>query len=398
MLTTMAAPTNGAAPDELNYLIPRLQSALLARNVPIPPWRARSQDEHKGLEPARDNFVLDLARILAEEKLLPSESAMAAAKELAQRMIGLGVLEPFLHQLDVEEVIVRNGLVQVIRAGKTEVVLHAPDEYFHGLAQRAAEMGGKPLRAAEPFVSVALPDGSRFTAMIPPLSRRGTAITIRVFARRDLSLDQMVAEKVISERQMEFLKNAVQRFRTSILISGRPGAGKTTLLNSLLGLIPLHLQTQLCAAETFEELHIPNPHTARAVVSDSFADGDGVSMSDVVNTLYTRMRPRVLVIGEIVDAGEAREFIRALNLGVVAHATIHGNSVLDALYRLEDLASEGNLALEQAYRERIARGIGIGIHIDTDIDANGNDGPRRVKEIVRIASDGTRYVLGGIGD
>ena len=362
-------------------VLPQLQAALLKRGATIPPWRASDKE--------RSDFIFTVARVLAEDRLLSSNQAREVACDLASRMMGLGLLEPFLHQDGVEEIIVRHGTVLIGRNGRVEKCdAVASDAYFYALAQRVAEMGGKPLRAANPFVLVDLPDGSRFTAMVPPLSRRGTAINIRVFSRRVLTLADFVAAGTLTPEQAKFLRQIVQERRASILISGRPAAGKTTLLNGLLALLPDY--TQLCGAETFEEFVTSNPYEARAVVRDQVEAGR-VTMAEVVNVIYTRMRPDVVIVGEVVS-DEAREYVQAINLGVVAHTTIHGNSVLDALLRLETLAREKDMPLG-AIRERIARGIGIGVHVGLQVSADGNGWQRKVTEIVQIGGDSEHYVL-----
>lgn len=370
----------------IDQILPQLQDALLRKGVTIPPWRATAKE--------RSDFAFAVARVLAEERLLPSADARTIASDLANRMMGLGILEPFLREEGVEEIIVRQGAVLKWRNGHIEDThIRAPDTYFYALAQRVAEMGGKPLRAANPFVLVDLPDGSRFTAMVPPLSKRGTAINIRVFTHRVLSLDDIVAAETLTRQQADFLKQVLLQRRKSILISGRPAAGKTTLLNSLLAILPQY--TQLCGAETFEEIETSNPFEARAVVRDE-AEAGRVSMADVVNVLYTRMRPDVLVVGEVVNE-EAREYLQAVNLGVVAHTTIHGNSVLDALLRLETLAREKDVPLS-AIRERIARGVGIGVHVELKQAENGVAWRRQVTEIAEISGDAERYVLTPVGE
>jgi pilus assembly protein CpaF len=362
-------------------ILPQLQTALLKRGVAIPPWRANEKE--------RSDFNFAVARVLAEERLLPSLQAREVATDLASRMMGLGLLDPFLHQEGTEEIIVRQGTVLIGRNGHVEKSgVIAPDFYFYALAQRVAEMGGKPLRAANPFVLVDLPDGSRFTAMVPPLSRRGTAINIRVFSRRVLKLDDIVAARTLTRAQADFLKQVVLEGRKSILISGRPAAGKTTLLNALLAVLPEN--TQLCGAETFEEIVTSNPYEARAVVRDQVEAGR-VTMAQVVNVIYTRMRPDVVVLGEVVS-DEAREYLQAINLGVVAYTTIHGNSVLDALLRLEGLAREKDMPLN-AVRERIARGVGIGVHVNLKLNAAGDGWRRQVTEICHIGGDGEHYAL-----
>jgi pilus assembly protein CpaF len=294
--------TNEQTMQPSDSILPKLQAALLRKGVTIPPWRATAKE--------RSDFAFAVARVLAEERLLPAGDARTVASDLANRMMGLGILEPFLREEGIEEIIVRQGAVLVWRKGQIEdTQMRAPDPYFYALAQRVAEMGGKPLRAANPFVLVDLPDGSRFTAMVPPLSKRGTAINIRVFTHRVLHLDAIVEAGTLTRGQAEFLKQVVLERKKSILISGRPAAGKTTLLNSLLALLPE--STQLCGAETFEEIETTNPFEARAVVREE-AEAGRVSMADVVNVLYTRMRPDVLVVGEVVS-DEAREYLQAIN-------------------------------------------------------------------------------------
>ncbi len=371
--------------SQIDQILPKLQEALIRKGVTIPPWRATAKE--------RSDFAFAVARVLAEERLLASTDARSVASDLASRMMGLGVLEPFLRQDGVEEIIVRQGAVLVWRAGRIEdAEVRAPDAYFYALAQRVAEMGGKPLRAANPFVLVDLPDGSRFTAMVPPLSKRGTAINIRVFTHRVLTLDAIVDAGTLTREQANFLKQVVLERRKSILISGRPAAGKTTLLNSLLAILPPY--TQVCGAETFEEMETMNPFEARAVVRNESEVGR-VSLAEVVNVLYTRMRPDALVVGEIVSE-EAREYLQAINLGVVAHTTIHGNSVLDALLRLETLAREKDMPLG-AIRERIARGVGIGVHVELKQAGEGAAWRRQVIEIVEIGGDAERYTLTPVG-
>jgi pilus assembly protein CpaF len=207
-----------------------------------------------------------------------------------------------------------------------------------------------------------------------------------------LNLDAIVEAGTLTRAQADFLKQTILERRKSILISGRPAAGKTTLLNSLLAILPQY--TQLCGAETFEEIETTNPFEARAVVRDE-SEAGRVSMADVVNVLYTRMRPDVLVVGEVVNE-EAREYLQAINLGVVAHTTIHGNSVLDALLRLETLAREKDVPLG-AIRERIARGVGIGVHVELKQASEGAAWRRQVAEIVQVSGDAQAYVLTPVG-
>ena len=374
----------------LSEIIPAIQEHLLSEGVAIPSWNA-TDDE-------RQTFGYAVLKALLELGLVQGSEAQRVAREAAAWMLGLGVLEPFLSRDGVEEVVVRNGFVQVYRHGAFYDVGHlAPDGYFEALAHKVADFGGKELSAANPLVVVDIPGGARFSCVIPPLSTEGTAINIRRFGVRKLTLDDLAAGPVINpetgERTVplfdqataQFLARVAREMDMSILISGRPGAGKTTLLNAISAHLPE--TAQVCVAETYRELDLAIPHLVRCVVTEDMEVRGKVTMARVVNTLYTRMRPDVLIVGEIVGL-EAREYLRAVNLGVVAHATIHGNSALDALHRLETLAMERDLPL-LAVQERIARGVNLVVHLDMDAQ-----GRRTMRELVQV--NGLR-ITGDVG-
>jgi Flp pilus assembly CpaF family ATPase len=85
------------------------------------------------------------------------------------------------------------------------------------------------------------------------------------------------------------------------------------------------------------------------------------SMDEVLNVVITRMRPDLLIVGEIVR-DEAPRFLDAINLGKRAWSTIHAGSALGALYRLESKALASGLP-HRAVREQIALSIDLVIHM-----------------------------------
>jgi pilus assembly protein CpaF len=360
-----------------NGLLPQVKEYLLAKGVPVPPWRASNED--------RARFQARVAQALVEMGLVTDNRITEEAPRLARMMTGLGVLDEIVQQPGVEEVMVRGGHVLVERNGRIETLGQlATEGEFEEIARRAADLGGRTMKADRPFVLVDLPDGSRFTAMIPPLSVNGTAINVRVFSREHLSLfdlaetgtfsvpdeeDAPVLPKEIADLPpaARFLAELARRNAATILISGEFSSGKTTLLNALTGYV---LSTTVMAViETFQEIKVQHPYVARAVVPDPPRE-TFPSLSEVVNVLYTRMRPDLIVFGEVVG-NEAAELLAAINLGKKVWTTIHGNSAYDALLRLEDLAqspwakgprTKGSGLSEQAIKERIGRGIDVVAH------------------------------------
>jgi pilus assembly protein CpaF len=375
-MTTMT--TRGLAiAGELTYdaLIPRIQDSLLAKGVPIPRWGEESERERLGFAASILKALVELPEV--REAALPDGELQAMSREAARRMLGLGILEPYLEDQQVNEIMVRAGLVRLERLGQVlDVGPQASDGYFNELARRVAEFRGKQLGPSNPFVLVDLPDGSRFTAMIPPLSANGVAINIRKFVVRRLTLSDLVRLGSLDQEAADFLGQCIASGKVSMLISGAPGAGKTTLLNALSAHFPP--EVEVCLVEKFRELQIQHPRLAWAVVREQGEQGK-VSMREVVNTLYTRMRPDIVIVGEVVS-DEAVEFLHAINLGVIGFSTIHGNSALDALLRLESIVLETKSTYNfLATRERIARGIDLVVHLERNFQ-----GRRYLKEIAAV--------------
>ena len=149
--------------------------------------------------------------MLAEERLLPSGEARSAAGDLANRMMGLGVLDPFLHQDGVEEIIVRNGTVLIGingQVGKSGVI--APDLYFYALAQRVAEILTEAFDLADDFVVVAgdlndTPDSDPLSPLL------GVA-----------NLHNIVAELPVNERFTHIFGNEKSQIETAANPQHRP--------------------------------------------------------------------------------------------------------------------------------------------------------------------------------
>jgi len=360
----------------------RVREALERAGEPVPPWRAT--------EPELARFRAAVARALVESgDDIPDALIPQAAAEVSAWICGLGPLQALINEEDVEEVMVRNGVILVERRGQVEVVGPlGPDDLFRDLAARAADLGGRALWGTRPYVLVDLPDGHRFSAMVPPLSVEGTAINIRVF-RKGMTLgdlaqfgtfepaepdpweDGLAADEVVGILHDEgvdspphvliALTTIIRRNEASVLISGEFSSGKTTLLNALLRVLPP--ERVVAVVETFRELQVPSHlHPLRAVVPEVLEEGGGLPpMREVVNVLYKRMRPDLIVFGEVVGE-EAVPLLDAMNLGKRVITTIHGEDAYAALLQLEMLALASGLPLP-AVRERVARGVNLVVHM-----------------------------------
>ena len=362
--------------DEISV---RIQDYAVHREIPVPRWRGAR-------EPEQFAFRANVLRAIRELAIQVDERDLQdVATEVSKRIVGLGVLHPYLEQDNIEEIIVRNGYVTVERDGSLEPVgFLGTDQYFYRLARRIADMEGKGLGAAEPRIKVGLPDGSRVAATIPPLSREGTAINIRRFAKKKLRLEDLVERDSADEETIDFLAKVANLMRVSVVFSGRPGAGKTTWLNAFSQHLPE--RAQVSVVETFEELQPQIEHYHHLVVEEETEE-----MSEAINTTILRMRPDVLMIGEVVSQ-EAVQYILALNLGIVSHTTTHSQSARMALARLENLARR-ELPVEEM-RPVIGYGLGLIIHLAKDYDPRTRAYRRYLREILAVdGHQNGQYVL-----
>ncbi len=299
---------------------------------------------------------------------------------LLDDVFGLGPLEPLLADETVTEIMV-NGAEQVFleRGGKLEpaAVAFAGDAAVRRVIDRIVAPLGRRIDEANPMVDARLADGSRVNAVIPPLALNGPVLTIRKFARRKLTADDLVSLGALDDAARVLLEEAV-RARRNILISGGTGSGKTTLLNVLSGFIPP--DERIVTIEDAAELQLHQPHVVRLESRPPNLEGKGaITIRDLLRNAL-RMRPDRIIVGEC-RGGEALDMLQAMNTGHDGGlSTIHANRPADALRRLETLTLFAGTDLpHRAVREQVASAIHLVVQ-----QSRRKDGSRGVEAIVQI--------------
>jgi pilus assembly protein CpaF len=363
--------------DDDLQMINLVREELVRRGINPPSWRESAPEK-------RRRFFDDVRRVLIDQGEM-GDRVNQNAQIVTDALSGVGLLDQLLRDPNVEEIFVRGGEVAVEYDGAFYFLGKlADDSYFENLAIHVADQGGATLRGDRPAVLIDLPGGERFTAILPRLSAEGTAINIRTFGRRVRTLEEMEQTGTFTRRtaaltgaiedipnplirsRIQALHNDPDRFLAwlvatlsgSLMIAGEMGSGKTTLLNALTGFLPN--TAPVAALETFRELEIQHPFLLRAVAPAVLPSGTpGVTLDWVLNVIYTRMNPAMILVGEVVGP-EALQFLKATCLGRKALTTIHGGSVEEALMRLEQLALESAPELGlPAIRSMIATGLDV---------------------------------------
>ena len=291
-----------------------------------------------------------------------------------------GPITPLLNDPGVSEVMVNgSSLVFVERNGKINETgcRFFDDRHLMSIIQRIVEPLGRRIDEASPMVDARLADGSRVNAIIPPLALDGPSVTIRKFATKKLTWEDLVGYNSLTRPMAEFLREAV-RARQNCLISGGTGSGKTTLLNILSLFIPLG--DRLVTIEDSAELRLVHRDLVRLEARPPNIEGKGrVAIRDlVINAL--RMRPDRIIVGEC-RGPEALDMLQAMNTGHDGSlTTIHANSPRDSMMRLENMVLMAGFELPStAIREQIASAINLVVQQTRMVD-----GTRKVVKISEI--------------
>jgi pilus assembly protein CpaF len=317
-----------------------------------------------------------VARALREQGRPVGDAAVLAVHDrLRQDVLGAGPLEPLLRTPGVTDVLV-NGPAEVYldRGGGLERtgVRFTDDAAVRRLAQRLAGSAGRRLDDATPYVDVRLADGTRFHAVLAPLARPGTVISLRVPRARVFTLEELVAAGALSVEGAGLLR-ALVRARLAFLVSGGTGTGKTTLLSALLSLVdPDH---RLVIVEDASELRPDHPHVVGLEARPANVEGAGAVPMRTLVRQALRMRPDRLVVGE-VRGEEVTDLLTAMNTGHEGGCgTLHANSASDVPARVEALAMAAGMA-QAAAHSQLAAAVDAVVHLARD-----RDGRRRLSEV-----------------
>jgi pilus assembly protein CpaF len=332
-------------------------------------------------EELAEEFRPIIGEVLAELRItLNRREQYALEKVLVDELLGLGPLEELLSDPLITDIMV-NGPEQtyVERKGKLELanVQFRDEEHLFQIAQRIVSKVGRRVDQTTPLADARLADGSRVNVIVPPLSLRGTAISIRKFSAKPITLDMMANGGSMSNAMATALKIAgASRF--NIVISGGTGSGKTTMLNAISKMIDPG--ERVLTIEDAAELRLQQPHWLPLETRPPNLEGQGeISIRDLVKNAL-RMRPDRIILGEIRGA-ECFDMLAAMNTGHDGSmCTLHSNSPREALARMENMVLMGDIKIpKEAISRQIADSVDLVIQVK-----RLRDGSRRVTNITEV--------------
>ncbi len=328
-----------------------------------------------------EEFRPIIGEVLAELKLtLNRREQFALEKVLVDELLGLGPLEELLADGNISDIMV-NGPDQTFieRKGKLELanIQFRDEEHLFQIAQRICNSVGRRVDQTTPLADARLKDGSRVNVIVPPLSLKGTAISIRKFSDKPITLDMMAGFGSMSQKMATALKIA-GACRFNVVISGGTGSGKTTMLNALSKMIDPG--ERVLTIEDAAELRLQQPHWLPLETRPPNLEGQGeISIRDLVKNAL-RMRPDRIILGEI-RGSECFDLLAAMNTGHDGSmCTLHANSPRECLGRMENMVLMGDIKIP---KEAISRQIADSVDLIVQVKRL-RDGSRRVTNITEV--------------
>lgn len=292
-------------------------------------------------------------------------------------------LEPiraYLEDDDVSEIMINGPTsVYIEKKGKLQKTdaKFISEPALKAAASNIAKSVGRLLNEDNPRLDARLPDGSRVHAVIPPLARCGTVIAIRKFKKDTITIDKMLTYGSLSEDAIKLIR-ALVLLHKNVIVSGATSSGKTSVLNALSSFIPNG--ERVLVIEDASELQLQQEHIVPFETRKPDKNGNGeVTIRDLIHSSL-RLRPDRLVIGEI-RGGEALDLLQALNTGHAGSmSTIHANTSLDCLFRLETCALLSGIDIPLvALRAQVASAIDAVVHT-----GRLSDGSRKILAISEV--------------
>lgn len=275
-----------------------------------------------------------------------------------------------------------DGKVWLIRSGEKQENIGKvqTDEDAYRMIKVVASTNRRICDYQHPRLAAVLPYYRfRFQAQVPDIVE-SPSWAIRVPSSQIYTLDEYEVSGIITSTQKAVIKE-IEREGINALIGGGTASGKTTFLNALL-VESSKFDVRHVIIQDVRELRCEAENKYEMFTDELYGITADFLLEDAL-----RLTPKRLLVGEARSGKVAAVLLRACNTGHTGiRSTVHCNSAIDALYRMEEMLREvGMIGMEAA----IARAIKAVIFIE----AIPSYPWRRVSEIIRVIGfDGKNYI------
>jgi flagellar protein FlaI len=271
---------------------------------------------------------------------LSAEEELKFSYYVYRDFIGLGVIEPLMHDPDIEDISCVGSNIPIFIYHKNPLfnqiptnIIFASNDELDNFAILLSQKCGKSLTLADPLLDAALPDGSRvqITYGSKDISRRGSNFTIRKFTDNPLTPTDLMSSDSIDADTLAYLWYAIEH-NMSLLISGATASGKTTFLNALS--LFIRPEFKIVSIEDTAELRLPHANWIAQTTRQGFGNKQygEITMYQLLKA-GLRQRPDYIILGE-VRGEEASVLFQGMATGHPALSTIHADNMPAVVDRL----------------------------------------------------------------
>ncbi|MGB9812396.1 MAG: CpaF family protein [Thermovenabulum sp.] len=325
------------------------------------------------------NKIKDI--ISKKHRTLPIDRIEKYTKKIYEENYGYGPIHDLIKNPEINEIWVNGAShIYIEKMGKKYRVnkCFKSDEDVIRVIRLLLAQDKIDINAQQPMHEAKLKDGTRITALIPPVAKK-PYINIRKFKAFSPTTDNLIKAGTLTEEMVEWLSKIVKG-RANILIIGEAGAGKTSLLKWLINFVNPELR--IGTLETDFELNLEEIYPERNI----FSYEEHIELNITLNDLFRkclRSSPDIIIVGEARGV-EADEMIRAMRRGHPGSmSTIHTNSPETAIDDIAEMINEDGKRRDPVQlRFRVASAIDVIIQIH-----RMHDGVRRVTRITEVISD-----------
>ena len=238
------------------------------------------------------------------------------------------------------------------------------------------------ITASDPIVYCQRANGSRVTAVIPPIAKY-PILNIRHFHLANVTKHDLVDKATLTDLAVKFIELIFQG-RPNFLIIGQQGSGKSTLLRVLLNEVSDAIG--IGTIENMFELNLDDYYPSKNVIALQSTEK---FPADKLFELMLRQNRDIILLGEIRSSNEAVETINAmLRQCRGSAATFHSSSPTRAIHDLRNLCMRSS-----QYKDFLTAQFDVADAIDLVLEGrlDYQTGKRYINRISVVEADDDNY-------
>lgn len=322
--------------------------------------------------------------------VLTSENSFAdklrkLAQIIYQELYGFSILDELVFDSDLDEIacnrfdyiwIQYKGIKK--RIPNQNFKFNGEKHYNRIIEDRIVSTANIEMNAGEPIIYSVLQNGTRVTAVRPPLSKYYT-VNLRRFHKNDECDDKR--KSFLTDRMEKIIRLLVNKGRRNVAIIGEQGSGKTTAADDIV-IKNLSDNISIGLAENIFEMGLSGKYPYKNVVELQY--NREFKPSDITE-IFFRLNRDIMIYGEVRSPQEAMEMIKAmLRQARGSMFTFHSSSVRRMIHDLRGLLMQ--TGVYSHYTEAqfdVADAIDIVIQLKLD----RNTGDRYVYKVSEVIAN-----------